>query len=109
MPINLPRLNQLCTKYTATVNRYGKKTVAVATADIPCRYAIGTRKVTISTGQIVEYSGNIHAQNNTFKNGDIIKLENDLYYEIVDSKNTYDLNGNLGFQFAYLKETYVTA
>jgi 3-phosphoglycerate kinase len=107
--INLPRLNQTCTKYESTVNKYGKKTVGASTTNIACRYSISTKKVVIGIGQIVEYSGNIHAQNNTFKNGDILLLENGLYYEIIDAKNTYDLQGNLGFQFAYLKETYVTA
>jgi hypothetical protein len=104
MPIFLPRLNQLCSHYTVTVNKYGKKNIDTTTNNIKARYSTKKLKIKTGTGDIKEYSGYIHAQVVDWQDGQGVLLENGLTYELQDVKITHDLEGQPSFTFAYLQE-----
>lgn len=106
---NLPRLNQIATFFeTSRTTDFGAKVLVGLGVQKRCRYAVMTKTYRDSKGDDITYNAEIHLNyDSSVKKGTYFKLDNNLYYEVLECTHTPSLNGQYFKTYCKLKETYV--
>lgn len=100
----LHRLNQTATLYPTQKDKWGTLT-RLQGKDIRVRVIPHTATFKDGRGNLIDYSASMHSEvtNPLIRKGDSVEVEG-RGYEVLSCTPNKRLNGEVHFQFAYLKE-----